>query len=115
MDDVKEFFAAIRGGDAARVKTMLDTQPLLASAKNEQGQSPVLAAVYSGRSEIRDTLIARGAHLEFHEAVAAGQLESVEHFVDKDPGLARSYSPDGFPVLALAAAFVASLLFCFFL
>jgi len=105
MDNVKEFFAAIRGGDAATVKTMLDAQPLLASVKNEQGQSPVLAAVYSGRSEIRDTLIARGAQLEFHEAVAAGQLERVEHFVDKDPDLARSYSPDGFPLLALAAAF----------
>jgi hypothetical protein len=63
MDDVKEFFAAIRGGDAARVKTMLEAQPLLASVKDQQGQSPVLAAVYSGRSEIRDTLIARGAQL----------------------------------------------------
>jgi uncharacterized protein len=87
------------------VKTMLNAKPSLASAKNEQGQSPVLAAVYSGRSEIRDALIARGAHLEFHEAVAAGQLESVEHFVDKAPDLARSFSPDGFPVIALAAAF----------
>jgi uncharacterized protein len=105
MDNAKEFFAAIRAGDTAKVKTMLDAVPSLASAKNEQGQSPVLAAVYSGRSEIRDTLIARGAHLEFHEAVAAGQLESVEHFVEKDPDLARSFSPDGFPVIALAAAF----------
>jgi ankyrin repeat protein len=105
MDDAKELFAAIRAGDTAKVKTMLDAKPSLASAKNEQGQSPVLAAVYSGRSQIRDTLIARGAHLEFHEAVAAGQLESVEHFVDKAPDLARSFSPDGFPVIALAAAF----------
>jgi ankyrin repeat protein len=105
MDKAQEFFAAIRAGNTAMVKTMLDTQPSLASAKNEQGQSPVLAAVYSGRREIRDTLIARFVRLEFHEAVAAGQLEPVEHFVDKDPGLARSYSPDGFPVLALAAAF----------
>ena len=105
MDDLKEFFAAIRGGDAARVKTMLEAQPLLASVKDEQGQSPVLAAVYSGRGEIRDALIARGAQLELHEAVAAGQLERVEHFADKEPDLARSYSPDGFPVLALAAAF----------
>src|SRR5580693_5638429 len=105
MDDVKEFFAAIRTGDATAVKTMLDADPSLANAKNEQGQSPVLAAIYSGRSEIRDALIARGAHLEFHEAAAAGQLERVEHFVENDPELARSYSPDGFPVLALAAAF----------
>jgi uncharacterized protein len=105
MDNVKEFFAAIRAGDAGTARTMLGAEPALASAKNEQGQSPVLAAVYSGRAEIRDLLIAHGVHLDFHEAVAAGQLDLVERFIDKEPDLARGYSPDGFPVLALAAAF----------
>ena len=101
MDNAKEFFAAIRAGDAATARTMLEAEPALATAKNEQGQSPVLAAVYGGRADVRDLLIAHGAHLEFYEAVAAGQLESVEHFVEKDPDLARSFSPDGFPVIAL--------------
>jgi ankyrin repeat protein len=105
MDNAKEFFAAIRAGDAATARTMLEAEPALATAKNEQGQSPVLAAVYGGRADVRDLLIAHGAPLEFYEAVAAGQLESVEHFVEKDPDLARSFSPDGFPVIALAAAF----------
>jgi uncharacterized protein len=105
MDNGKDFFAAIRAGDAVRARTMLEAEPTLAAAKNEQGQSPMLAAVYSGRAEIRELLLAQGVHLEFYEAVAAGQLESVEHFIDKDPDLARSYSPDGFPVIALAAAF----------
>ena len=105
MSDVQEFFAAIRGGDTGKVQSMLATDPPLAESKNEQGQSPVLAAVYSGRTTVRDFLLAHGAHLEFHEAVAAGQLERVEHFVDSDPDLARAYSPDGFPVVALAAAF----------
>src|SRR5216683_1869385 len=36
---------------------------------------------------------------------AAGQLERVQHLVEKDPALAKSYSPDGFPVFALAAVF----------
>ncbi len=105
MSDVQGFFAAIRGGDTGKVQSMLATDPPLAESKNEQGQSPVLAAVYSGRTTVRDFLLAHGAHLEFHEAVAAGQLERVEHFVDSDPDLARAYSPDGFPVVALAAAF----------
>jgi ankyrin repeat protein len=105
MSDVQGFFAAIRGGDVAKVQAMLTEDPPLAESKNEQKQSPVLAAVYSGQTAVRDLLIARGAHLEFHEAVAAGQLERVEHFVDKDADLARAISPDGFPVVALAAAF----------
>jgi uncharacterized protein len=103
--EAKELFAAIRAGDAATVRTMLDARPELETARNEQGQSPVLAAAYSGRGEIRDLLIARGVPLEFHEAVATGQLERVKQFVEKDAELAKSYSPDGFPAFALAAVF----------
>ena len=105
MSDVQGFFAAIRGGDVAKVQSMLTEDPPLAESRNEQKQSPVLAAVYSGKTPVRDLLIAHGAHLDFHEAVAAGQLERVEYFVDKDADLARAISPDGFPVVALAAAF----------
>jgi uncharacterized protein len=105
MSDVQGFFATIRGGDVEKVQSMLTEDPSLAESKNDQKQSPVLAAVYSGQAAVRDLLISHGAHLEFHEAVAAGQLERVEHFVDKDADLARAISPDGFPVVALAAAF----------
>jgi uncharacterized protein len=105
MDKTKDFFAAIRAGDAATVRSLLDADPALATVKNEQGQSPVLAAIYSGRTEIRDLLIAGGVTLELHEAVAAGQLDGVKQLLDKSPALAKSYAPDGFPLLALAAAF----------
>jgi ankyrin repeat protein len=104
MSKATEFFAAIRAGDATAVRGMLDEDPGLATAKNEQGQSPVLVAVYGGRGEIRDLLIARGTPLEFHEAAAAGQLDHVKQLVEKNPELAKSHSPDGFPVFALAAA-----------
>jgi ankyrin repeat protein len=105
MARAKEFFAAISAGDATAARTLLDADPALANAKNEQGTSAVLASVYNGRTEIRDLLIARSANLELPEAAAAGQLDRVKHLVDANPKLARSYSPDGFPVFALACAF----------
>jgi uncharacterized protein len=105
MDKAKELFAGIRAGDAGVVRSLLDADPVLANAKNEQGQSLVLAAVYNGRTEIRDLLIARGVALEFPEAAAAGQLDRVKQLVEKNAALPGSYSPDGFPVFALAAAF----------
>jgi uncharacterized protein len=105
MDKAAELFAAIRAGDAATVRGLLDAQPALVAVKNEQGQSPVLAAAYGGRIEIRDLLIARSPALEFHEAAAAGQLDRVKQLVEKNVELAKSYSPDGFPVFALAAVF----------
>jgi ankyrin repeat protein len=105
MGTEKEIFEAVRAGDAAAVARLVDAEPALLGAKNEQGQSAVLAACYTGRKEIRDLLIARGAPLELHEAAAAGQLGRVKELVEKDPLLAKGYSPDGFPLLALAAAF----------
>jgi uncharacterized protein len=105
MDQTKELFTAIRGGDVNAVRAILDGEPALASAKNEQGQSAILAAVYNGRTEIGDLLISRGADLELHEAAAAGQIDRLKHLVDANPDLSRSYSPDGFPIFALACAF----------
>jgi uncharacterized protein len=105
MSSVAQFFKVIQARDAATVKRMLAAEPELASARNEKGQSALLLAVYSGNKELCDFLLAQGIPLELHEAAALGQLERVKHFVEKDPSQAKSYSPDGFPVLALAAVF----------
>jgi ankyrin repeat protein len=105
MSQTDIFLQAVQAGNAAVVARMLDADPRLASAKNAQGQSAVLMATYRGKNDIRDLLLARGIELELHEATAAGQLERVQYFVEKDPALAKSYSPDGFPVFALAAVF----------
>jgi uncharacterized protein len=105
MSAQKEFFDAVTTGNSSRVQALLDAEPGLLEARNDQGQSGALAAVYSGRKEIRDLLIARGAALQLHEAAAAAQIAQVKEMVEKDSALAKSYSPDGFPVLALAAVF----------
>jgi len=105
MEDTQAFFEAIRAGDTGNVAVMLERQPSLTEAKNPQGLSAVLAACYMGRTEIRDLLVARGAKLELYEAAAAGKLPEVEALVEAEPASARGYSPDGFPILALAAAF----------
>lgn len=100
-----DLFAALRAGDNSKFQEILDGDPALLNAKNENGVSAVLMACYMGRKEIRDLLIARGAHLELHEAAAAGHLPRVKEVVEADPAAASSYSPDGFPVMALAAVF----------
>jgi ankyrin repeat protein len=99
------FFHAIRGGDLAAVQRMLAAEPDLARAKSEQGLSPLLTAVYSGRNEIRDFLLALDTPLDLHEAAATGNLERVQQFIAKNPQRAKEYSTDGFPVVALSAVF----------
>jgi uncharacterized protein len=105
MTDTKPFFDAIRSGDLSKVGSLLQADLSLLSAKEPSGISAVLVAAYSGRGEIRDLLIARGAQLEIHDAAAAGQLARVKELVASNPALAKAFSPDGFPVVALAAVF----------
>lgn len=104
-ETVDDFFAAIRAGELNRVKALLDSDRSLASAKNESGVSAVLTSVYSGRTEIRDLLLAGGATLELQDAAALGRLDRAQEIVEANPALAHSLSADGFPVVALACVF----------
>jgi ankyrin repeat protein len=105
MSAAMDLFEAIRSGDVSKARAAISADADFAKARNAQGQSAVLMACYMGREEIRDLLIASGAPLELHEAVAAGSLARVEQIVELEPEVAKNYSPDGFPLLALAAAF----------
>ena len=104
-DTTADFFAAIRTGGLDQVRSLLDTDGSLASAKNPDGVSAILTSVYSGRTEIRDLLLARGASLDLQDAVAVGNMERVKEIVGGNPALAKSFSADGFPVVALACVF----------
>jgi len=103
MPENKAFFVAIRSGDLAAVKSLIAADASLASARNDSGVSGVLAAVYMGRSEIRDFLIASGAVLELPEAAAVGNLARARELIEKNLAQPNTFSPDGFPVVALAA------------
>lgn len=105
MSHADVFFHAIRGGDLAAVERMLAAEPDLARSKSEQGLSPLLTAVYSGRKEIRDALLALDIPLDLHEAAATGNMERVHQFIERKPQRAKEYSTDGFPVIALASVF----------
>jgi ankyrin repeat protein len=105
MAAATELFEAIRAADAGKVRELIAAQPAVVNARNLQGQSAVLMACYMGQNEIRDLLIDKGAALELHEAAAAGNLQRVKESVEGKLQLANNYSPDGFPLIALAAAF----------
>jgi len=105
VSETQLFFDAIRAGDLAAVRALLDQDPALLTAKNEQSQSAVLFSIYNRQKEVRDLLLSRGVPLELHEAAAAGDVARVKELVEKDASLAKGFSPDGFPILALASVF----------
>lgn len=98
-----EFIQAIQAGDVAKVEQMLSAAPELKDSRASNGVSAVQTAVYSFQPEIRDLLLSRGAMLDLAGACSIGACERVKDLVTPDNVDGRS--PDGFPYIALAAAF----------
>jgi ankyrin repeat protein len=86
-------FEAIAAGDTEALRREL---PDAASARNEQGVSALLFAVYHRNATARDALLEAGAEVGPAEAAALGRLDGL------DPA---ARSGDGFAALHLAAFF----------
>jgi ankyrin repeat protein len=105
MKPEEEIFAAIERGDAARVEALLREDPGLLHARNERGDSVLLTAVYCGRRELLERLLALGAGVSLHEAAALGLVDRARAHLDADPGGISAHSHDGWTPLHLAAFF----------
>ena len=97
--------AAIRKGDTSAVEALLDADPALVNARRPDGSSFVLYAVYCGHVGLVNVFKERGRIIDLFEATAAGDAPAVRAFLAADPGAAKAFSPDGFPVLGLAVFF----------
>lgn len=98
-------FDAIASGSVSRVKRFLTLHPDSVGERNEDGLSPLAAALYHGDEEIVAVLIERGAPVSHFEAAALGDLELLERQLRRSVKRATAYSPDGFTALHYAAYF----------
>jgi ankyrin repeat protein len=105
MSTEQQMLEAVKSGDAAGVNALLNVNPSLVNAKNENGVSAILLATYFGHRDIAEVLFAKGAELNIFEAAATGQLDRVQTITEEDAELVNSYSSDGFKPLGLAAFF----------
>ncbi len=101
----QELFQAIKDDDAGKVRSLLEHEAAPVRVQNETGLSALLAAVYHGRGEISRVLAEKWAPLDIFEATAMGDAARVRELIEANPELARVSSPDGFPLIGLAAAF----------
>jgi ankyrin repeat protein len=100
-----DFFTAIQNGDQPAVLRLLDQDPALVNARNEQGLSAILVASYYGEPAIAALLIERGAHLNIFEAATTGDLPVLKSWVESDVHQVNLLGSDGFHPLGLAAFF----------
>jgi ankyrin repeat protein len=99
---MSEFVEAIRKGDAARVRELIDDDP---SLLKREGPGPVLLALYNGQRAIAEMLASRMPDRTVHEAAALGDAEGVRSMLQRDPSLVRTFSADGFALLGFGTFF----------
>ena len=100
-----DVIAAVQSGDAAKVRNLLHDDSSLAAAKDANGVSAVMHALYHRRPEIADLLIAAKPELDIFEATAAGKTDQLSEVLKRDPESAKRCSADGFTALHFAAFF----------
>src|ERR1051326_7653137 len=101
----KEFFDAIRAGDAAKAAQMIEADRALLNAPDENGLRPFTVARYSRQDAIAQLLLDKGAELDICAAAMSGADERLVNLLASDRTLAGSYSHDGWTPLHLAAFF----------
>lgn len=90
----------------AAVRALVEETPLLVNACWDWGggdfETPLEAAAHTGRREIAEFLLARGARPSLFAAAMLGQLELVRAFLALDPTAHEIPGPHGFTLLHCA-------------
>jgi len=105
MELKDQYVQAIKDGDTAQIRALLDAHPPLLAVRLEGNLSPALLAMYYNEVEVAQAIVETGAPLDIFTAAGCGQVERLRTMLDERPSLANAYAGDGFQPLGLAAFF----------
>ena len=71
----------------------------------ENGPSEIMLAVYHGKKDRVNELLASGIELNVYEAAVTGQTARLRELIAEDPSLVNTHSVDGFTPLGFAVFF----------
>jgi uncharacterized protein len=100
-----DLFSAIDAGAVNRVAEILADEPALAAARDGDGVSATMHALYHGQGTVAAAVAAVLPALDIFEAAALGRTTRVRDLLAADPALALARSPDGFTALHYPAFF----------
>ncbi len=98
-------FDLLRSGGPVDLTRLLSSDPAAARARDPQGLSVLMTALYSHRFDLAEILRGPAAPLDVFEAAAVGDAERVRELVTADSTRSRAHGVDGFMPLHLACYF----------
>jgi ankyrin repeat protein len=101
----EQLLQAIAGNDAFRVGALLSEDPEMVAARDPQGRTPVLLALYFGHEALAGLIRERAPALSLSEAAALGDTELLQELLPGAPEGPHTVSEDGFGLLGLAVYF----------
>jgi ankyrin repeat protein len=101
---MSELTDAIKAGDETLVTSLIDANPAVVAA-SEDGVTPLMLAIYHGKSEVARVIAERSPSLSFPEVCALGDVARAREMLASNRSLLEARSADGFPPLGLAIFF----------
>ena len=99
------FFDAVKAGNVAEVTRLVREQPGLGNARDANGASAILVAIYNRQPAVAATLVELGVPVDIFEASALGHVDRITALLKEDPARVSAYAADGFYPVGLAAFF----------
>jgi uncharacterized protein len=96
---------AVRRGDLAEIRRIIDTHPESLNERAPNGETPLMAALYRGQADAVALLLKSGAPLDIFSAAATGGLESLDREIARGAPAVTARAFDGWTPLHLAAFF----------
>ena len=100
-----DLLAAIDAGQLETVRALLSVEPELATARDGDGVSALMHALYRGHRPAAELIAGALPSLDVFEAAALDRADDVAVLVAADSSLAAAWSVDGFTALHFAAFF----------
>lgn len=102
---IDEYFEAVKTGQIQDVENMLKDNPDLLQSVRANGETPLMVALYHGKTNIVQQLLSYGVAISFHEAAAIGDVDTMEFLLDEHHVPINDFSFDGWTPLHLSAFF----------
>ena len=104
-----EFIETVKAGDAEQVRTILEQNPALAEARDENGVSALmLTRYYHANDLLTHAVRAARRDVDLFEAATLGEVDRLRELLDANPSLVRAWSSDHATALHFAAFFAQS-------